>query len=530
VGLNHYELLGVPRDATTKQIEKAYRSLSKAFHPDAASPVTNSAIFREATEAKDTLVDPERRRKYDEQLDRGDGSQAASSDRPQSYREDVWRSPPPGGGSYERPWDAPVRPKKTRSPTLLVIALASLAVGRLLESFGTTLGFSPLNYVGGLLVSLGVVIGIAFFFVSRERADAILRRLVLRWAPKAKKFGDKTDSESRPHGEGDSSGDPPHSGDVASPSVNEDENPQRPLRQKKVVIPALAVVVVVATLGIVYSHDARAPEANASSTTTTTAALATLINPASNVIANPDFLSSGPCSKVDNGSRFHCTNPCFSLGRKTPLYTDSRACTSYVQTAVNDAREGEDIVPMNIPSNWVSLSPAEQLFVVINLERVGRGYPPYLGMNADLDARVIAQAKSGKPAETRVPGFKEVIEPKGTPSPWISHTFSAMEADFFLMYADGWSGSLTSQSNKQCTSATGKYCWFSRDVILGSDPRLPGLGVGLNCTDCEVGAAFAVRKDVSQWDFLVEAPSGVAPMTTFSWASETAYFAPGELP
>ena len=42
VGLTYYELFGVSQTATNEEIERAYRSASKAYHPDAQGPVANA--------------------------------------------------------------------------------------------------------------------------------------------------------------------------------------------------------------------------------------------------------------------------------------------------------------------------------------------------------------------------------------------------------------------------------------------------------------------------------------------------------
>jgi len=61
-----YEVLGVGRDATEDDIKKAFRGLARKYHPDAnPDDPTAAERFREATEAYETLRDPERRRRYD---------------------------------------------------------------------------------------------------------------------------------------------------------------------------------------------------------------------------------------------------------------------------------------------------------------------------------------------------------------------------------------------------------------------------------------------------------------------------------
>jgi curved DNA-binding protein CbpA len=62
---DHYVTLGVSPDASTAQIKKAYRTLAKRYHPDVNPSSDAAARFREITEAYDTLIDPDRRRRYD---------------------------------------------------------------------------------------------------------------------------------------------------------------------------------------------------------------------------------------------------------------------------------------------------------------------------------------------------------------------------------------------------------------------------------------------------------------------------------
>ncbi|MDY6917970.1 MAG: J domain-containing protein [Chloroflexota bacterium] len=65
-GKNFYEILGVKRDATDKQIKQAYRKLARKYHPD-VNPNDNTAEakFKEINAAYEVLSDPEKRAKYD---------------------------------------------------------------------------------------------------------------------------------------------------------------------------------------------------------------------------------------------------------------------------------------------------------------------------------------------------------------------------------------------------------------------------------------------------------------------------------
>lgn len=63
---DYYEVLGLPKTASKEEIRKAYRKLSKQYHPDLNKEAGAEDKFKEVTEAFETLSDEKKRANYDQ--------------------------------------------------------------------------------------------------------------------------------------------------------------------------------------------------------------------------------------------------------------------------------------------------------------------------------------------------------------------------------------------------------------------------------------------------------------------------------
>lgn len=96
-GKNYYDILGVNKGATDKDIKQAYRRLARKYHPDVNSGDKSAeAKFKEVNGAFEVLSDKEKRRKYDKY---GDKWQYADQLDEAARQQAQYRQYTPGGGT-----------------------------------------------------------------------------------------------------------------------------------------------------------------------------------------------------------------------------------------------------------------------------------------------------------------------------------------------------------------------------------------------------------------------------------------------
>jgi hypothetical protein len=135
---------------------------------------------------------------------------------------------------------------------------------------------------------------------------------------------------------------------------------------------------------------------------------------------------------------------------------DGASCTKFALADINAARASEGVRAMKLPSDFRKLTIAQQLLVVSDLERVGRGLAPALGLSRTLDKFARKGALANADPEPPTPLDGDVWG-----SNWENGFASTLEADFMWMYDDGY-GSF----NVACSRRGAPGCWGHRRNIL----------------------------------------------------------------
>lgn len=91
---DYYQILGVSKNASEKEIKRAYRKLAQQYHPDKnRGDKTAEEKFKDINEAYEVLSDPEKRQKYDQF-----GAQWQQFERSGGNAQDFWAQWASAGG------------------------------------------------------------------------------------------------------------------------------------------------------------------------------------------------------------------------------------------------------------------------------------------------------------------------------------------------------------------------------------------------------------------------------------------------
>jgi hypothetical protein len=191
-------------------------------------------------------------------------------------------------------------------------------------------------------------------------------------------------------------------------------------------------------------------------------------------------------------------NPAADCDRSAP------ASGSWGVANIDACRAHEGLGPLVLPSNFATLTPVQQGFVLINLERVNRGLAPIVGLSATLNGLAAQGAASDSDPSFPSGGFL------GGGGIWAAAS-SIVAADYMWMYDDGPNGFDT---NLACPAAGAPGCWEHRDIILWNRTPAPLVA----------GGGYASTGGSGSFAYLILSGYSTAELT-FTWRSELRYFA-----
>ena len=201
-------------------------------------------------------------------------------------------------------------------------------------------------------------------------------------------------------------------------------------------------------------------------------------------------------------------------------------------SSIDAARAQEGVGTMDISESALgSLPPAEQMFAVVNVERMDRGLPPINDMTSQLDS--YAQAGANGNTDPPIPSSVTNGGPITFGGSLWAGAGSVLADDYYMMYDDGYGGAAT--TNFACSLTTPAGCWIHRDIILnqfGGCPVPPVTSMGAASSASGAIAALLVSScgqpsDVTvTWGQVQAAVSertiGIAPLANGSgyWEAE----------
>jgi len=207
-----------------------------------------------------------------------------------------------------------------------------------------------------------------------------------------------------------------------------------------------------------------------------------------NIAPDPDFVAT--CQPTDDGIN----------------------CITQELEAIDNAQTQEGLQPTIIGiAAFTQLSPADQMFVLTNLERVIRDLPPVMALTAQLDS--IAEEGAVRMTDPALSGW-QLTGGKGAIA-WDSNWAGGLNtvgSDYFWLYSDG------EGYNIDCTPTNRSGCWQHEENTLApisgscSDPKtLPQMVMG-------AGAATTAEYGPSEAEIIVQECGGLPSDTVFTWS------------
>lgn len=126
------------------------------------------------------------------------------------------------------------------------------------------------------------------------------------------------------------------------------------------------------------------------------------------------------------------------------------ACDTAALTAIDTARAGEGLGPLQLPSSFDALDPDTQVLTVINAERTSRGLPAFTYDASYQPAAQVAAQAGTDPVGPSTNDWAAI---------YAGGYATALAADFGWMYDDG-----IGSPNVDCSASNTSGCWGHREA------------------------------------------------------------------
>ncbi len=222
-------------------------------------------------------------------------------------------------------------------------------------------------------------------------------------------------------------------------------------------------------------------------------------NPAKSLPPDPNFREDGACAAGE--------------------LDDSLICNTNAETAIDNARQLlEALKPLVLNLGaFAKMTVPQQMFVIVDLERVDRGLAPIAGMTGQLDADARVGATGDTDPSLSMTTLKGGATITSDGANWASGTNNPLGSDYYWMYDDGYHS-----FNGDCPTRTSSGCWGHRDNILGTYASAPTCAAySLGKPEAYMGAAATASGSVDGPSFaeiLVGACGPTPTDVTFTWS------------
>jgi hypothetical protein len=182
-----------------------------------------------------------------------------------------------------------------------------------------------------------------------------------------------------------------------------------------------------------------------------------------------------------------------------------KECVDAAVYYLDKARRSVGLPPYALPADFPSLAPPQQIFILVNLDRVQYGLPPITGMTAALDHDALASGvwRADDPYPSNTTGLN--IWWPG----WAGAFHNAPMAYEAWVWDDG-----LGSKNPRCTPTDHSRCWGHRHSVLWKYGPVLAMGAAAGRDSIHHRRVYAY--------LFVGANAGYTPAYTYTWKQAVA--------